>query len=375
MYREIGYIPMKDGVRLAYINYRPKKEGSYPVLIIYNVYCGGGIGLGQEEKDYLRHGYAVLGLSARGTGCSGGVFTSPFSPAEGADGKAVVEWAGTQSWCDGNVGMYGNSYSGASQFKVAAHRPKHLKAIAAGGVPGDIYEQVAYPGGIFNFAFVGQWTYFTQPNASAEGARLREALGDTVCRAVRAKRPPTGSAFTEMRSHPLKDAWWAVRNFEDVADRIDVPAMICHGWQDQEVGVSGAVRLFERLKSPKRILLSNGGHGIFDLPAVRAERVRWFNRWLKGERNGADEGPPVTVWFETRGQGGRAKPAWVATFTDWPIPETRWSKLFLTADGKLSRRRPVSKRASGKRCYLYPAGTEVGSDNETFRAPPPRSGP
>ena len=93
IYREIGYIPMADGVKLAYINYRPKKEGKYPVLLIYNVYWGGGQDLGADEREYLRHGYAVLSVSVRGTGCSEGTFTSFFSPPEGKDGAAVVEWA------------------------------------------------------------------------------------------------------------------------------------------------------------------------------------------------------------------------------------------------------------------------------------------
>src|SRR5262249_44052424 len=31
-----GYIPMKDGVRLAYILHRPRKDGQFPVLLNYN---------------------------------------------------------------------------------------------------------------------------------------------------------------------------------------------------------------------------------------------------------------------------------------------------------------------------------------------------
>jgi hypothetical protein len=33
-YREYGYVPMKDGVRLAYILWRPQKEGRYPTLFM-----------------------------------------------------------------------------------------------------------------------------------------------------------------------------------------------------------------------------------------------------------------------------------------------------------------------------------------------------
>jgi putative CocE/NonD family hydrolase len=135
-----GFIPMQDGVQLAYLPDKPAKEGRFPVLVTYDGYSGGGTSLRQEELDLLGHGYAVLGVSVRGTGASGGVFPGPFTKQEGEDGKAVIEWVGVQPWCDGDVGMYGTLYAGISQFEVAAQRPRYLKALAAGSVWGDTYE-------------------------------------------------------------------------------------------------------------------------------------------------------------------------------------------------------------------------------------------
>src|SRR5437660_11333338 len=89
----LGFIPMKDGVKLAYILHSPQKEGRFPVLLTYDGNLGGATLIGPQEREYLRNGYAVLAVSVRGTGSSGGVFTSPFDPCEGPDGKAVVEWA------------------------------------------------------------------------------------------------------------------------------------------------------------------------------------------------------------------------------------------------------------------------------------------
>lgn len=371
IYREIGYIPMADGVKLAYINYRPKKEGKYPVLLIYNVYWGGGQDLGGDEREYLRHGYAVLSVSVRGTGCSEGSFTSFFSPPEGKDGAAVVEWAGTREWSTGSVGMYGNSYSGISQIEVAIERPKYLKAIAAGGVTGDSYRDGGYPGGIFNFGFMAQWTYFTQPNVSYQGVRLRESIGDPPCRTTRASRPAHGISFQEILQNPLKDSeWWEARNFEKSAHLIEVPTMIIHGWQDQQVGAMGPVGLFEKIKAPKKMYLSNGGHGAFAIAPMRAERIRWFDRWLKGEQNGIDKEPPVTIWFETHTEERRPVPSWTADYSAWPPPETKWTPMYLTADGKISAERPGAGAAAGKRSYIYPAGTEIVVNNQMFSAPP-----
>jgi uncharacterized protein len=397
-----GFIPMKDGVQLAYLLYKPAKEGRFPVLVTYDGYSGGGTSLRREELELLGHGYALLGVSVRGTGASGGVFPGPFTKQEGEDGKAVIEWVGTQPWCDGNVGMYGTLYAGISQFEVAAQRPRYLKALAAGGVWGDTYEDVSYPGGIFNMGLIGQWSYYSQPYFSSRGGRLRGMAGPAAGAGIALPQPlAAGKSFEEMRTHPFKDAWWAERIFEDAASQIEAPTMICQGWQDQQAGSRGAVRLFERLKVPKRIILSNGGEATFALAAMRAERIRWFDRWLKGQQNGVDKEPPVTIWFETREEkpqptsssdkGSKtleksqaiptparlstpprtdSKPAWVSSFSAWPIPETVWPTFYLTEGGELAPGKPPSQIVTGKRLYLYPAGTELVSTNETFSAPP-----
>src|SRR5262249_4464883 len=150
---------------------------------------------------------------------------------------------------------------------------------------------------------------------AARGARVRQFAGPAAGAKISLTQPPApGKTFEEMRAHPFKDAWWAERAFEHAASQIEVPTMIFQGWQDQQAGARGAVRLFERLKAPKRIMLSNGGDGTFALAPMRAERIRWFDRWLKRQPNGADKEPAVTIWFEMREETGQPKPAWVSTF-------------------------------------------------------------
>jgi putative CocE/NonD family hydrolase len=375
---ETGYISMKDGVKLAYILHKPEKERRFPVLVTYNGELGGGTPKGLEEMEYVARGYGILGVSVRGTGASEGVFTSPFTAQEADDGKAVVEWTAEQSWCDGNVGMYGNSYAGVTQLEVAAQRPKQLKALAVGGVWGDSYEEICYPGGIFNFGLVGQWSYQTQPYLSATSARLREFAGD-FAGAKRRAAHPMNKSFEEMRAHPFKDEWWTERIFENLAPQIEAPTLIFQTWQDSRAGARGALRVFEKLKAPKRILLSNGGDTLFSMRPLIAERLRWFDRWLKGQQNRADKEPSVTIWFETRDPRPQPikpparidlKPGWVSTFSSWPIPNVQWATFYLTADGKLNKEKPANQRESGERFYLYPAGTEIVSSNEMFSAPP-----
>jgi hypothetical protein len=71
-------------------------------------------------------------------------------------------------------------------------------------------------------------------------------------------------------------------------------------------------------------------------------RLRWFDRYLKGIRNGVDAEPKVRV-FVMGGGSGRKNAAgrmdhggrWRAE-RDWPIPDARWTPYYFTRSGALS---------------------------------------
>jgi putative CocE/NonD family hydrolase len=168
--REYGYVAMKDGVRLAYVVWCPKKDGRYPTLLEYGPYAGGGTQFGYA-KPFLEAGYAFVGASLRSTGCSEGAVDCFSSPTEGPDGAAVVEWAAAQPWSTGDVGMVGNSYCATTQFFVAAQHPPHLKAIAVSGTE-DGYEDWSMVGGMFHIAMAEQLDTVGQSN-SFESAEIR----------------------------------------------------------------------------------------------------------------------------------------------------------------------------------------------------------
>ncbi len=372
--RELGYLPMDDGIELAYVVWRPRQEGRFPVLLSNSPYLGGGIDLENHEEfssaalEYLRHGYAFVGVSIRGTGCSEGGFDL-LSERNARDGAAAVEWAGSQSWSTGAVGLVGNSYEGITQYPVAARHPRYLKAMAAGASVGDAYLDAAYPGGIFNSSFFAFWAYDVQPMAAAWGASSRVEAGDDRCTAIRAKQPGNG-VFRATRTHPHRDAWWQARDLTAMATAIEVPVFIAQAWQDQQVAVRGATRLFESLKTPKKMILGNGDHGFYGLPTVMAERLRWYDHWLKGEDTGVDGDAPVSVWFEHRPVDGEWRAGWTRDFDDWPPPESEPRTLHLTAEGRLRRAAASTGKASGERHYIYPAGSElIGSAAEFAIAP------
>src|SRR4051794_41976792 len=121
-----GYIPMADGTQLEYTVNLPDDTGAFPVAMVYDGYCEGPGGTRCNEPTnapaLLAAGYAVLGVSIRGTSCSTGTFEA-FTSQEWRDGAAAVEWAARQPWSNGHLGMFGDSFPGITQVGVAGRAP------------------------------------------------------------------------------------------------------------------------------------------------------------------------------------------------------------------------------------------------------------
>ena len=139
--RLTGYLTTRDGQELRYSVLLPEGAGPFPTLLHYNGYDAGSIGgvaylAGDAtyprtlDKQLVDAGYAIIGVNARATGCSTGDSLDWLRPLYGQDGYDAVEFAASQSWSTGNVGMYSWSWAGMSQLWTASFRPPHLKAIA-----------------------------------------------------------------------------------------------------------------------------------------------------------------------------------------------------------------------------------------------------
>ena len=73
---------------------------------------------GPDPAYWVPHGYAVVNADPRGVGKSEGDIYCMGSQ-EGRDGADVVDWLGSQTWCNGNVGLSGNSWLAATQVRKA----------------------------------------------------------------------------------------------------------------------------------------------------------------------------------------------------------------------------------------------------------------
>jgi uncharacterized protein len=133
-------ITLRDG-HLVYANvYRPREGGRYPVILAQTIYgkdpnFRDGYKARFEElkqevpelcersscnlikwevtdpERWLPEKYAVMIVDVRGSGKSPGLLDS-LGPRETSDFYDVIEWAGTQSWSNGKVGLLGKLVPG-----------------------------------------------------------------------------------------------------------------------------------------------------------------------------------------------------------------------------------------------------------------------
>ena len=131
---ESHYVAMADGVRLAVDVHLPPEKApgaKFPAILELTRYWRSAIdpksgklvqALNAIDRGFLKRGYAIVKVDVRGSGASFGFRLEEYGPAEIRDGYAIVDWVAKQSWCDGNVGAYGISYSGTTAEFLAASR-------------------------------------------------------------------------------------------------------------------------------------------------------------------------------------------------------------------------------------------------------------
>src|SRR4051794_4679511 len=68
-----GYLKARDGTELRYDVIRPHGPGPFPTLLNYEGYAAGSNasdnGVAVYTDRLLKRGYALIGVSVRGTGC------------------------------------------------------------------------------------------------------------------------------------------------------------------------------------------------------------------------------------------------------------------------------------------------------------------
>jgi hypothetical protein len=367
-------IEMDDGIVLRADVFLPKEDGRFPVVLTYGPY---GKGLAFQEgypdqwqrmaaghpdvvegssnvyqnwevvdpEKWVPAGYAVVRVDSRGAGRSPGVI-DPFSPRETRDFYACIEWAGTQPWSSGKVGLLGISYYAINQWHVASLRPPHLAAICPWEGAADWYRDMTHHGGIL-CEFWANWfkkQVMTVQHGLGDRGGRHPITGETVAGPetlsadeLAANRVDLGE---EILAHPLDDDYHKGRSAD--WSRIEVPILSSGNWGGHGLHLRGNTEGFLRAASTRKWLEI---HGIehwtefYTAYGVSLQR-RFFDHFLKGVDNGWDRQPRVQLQVRTiDGFLQRHE-------DEWPIARTRWTKLYLDLENGGLLQKPPEKPAA-----------------------------
>src|SRR5690349_18258204 len=355
-------IPMDDGVVMRADVFRPLAEGRHPVILSYGPYAKGlsmqeaykhawlrivkanpGIEQGSSNKyqnwelldpeRWVPDGYALVRVDSRGAGRSPG-HLDPWSAREAKDLAACVEWAGSQPWSNGKVGLNGISYYSMNQWQAAPLKPKHLAALCMWEGSSDYYRELARHGGILS-DFLSSW-YPRQVTAVQHG------VGDRGAKSVVTGAPVAGPANlsdAELKRnradsdgdalrHPLIDAHYRPRlcRFED----IEAPLLSAANWGGMGLHPRGNFEGYMRAGSKQKWLEVHGDTHFTHFYSSYGETLqkRFFGHFLKGEDTGWDRQPRVSL--NVRHPGERFV---LRAEREWPLARTQWTKYFLNPQG------------------------------------------
>ena len=329
---ENGTLEMKDGVHLAVTYYRPvaKTPGeTFPVIMEKVPYRKDDFfALGDYEYGsyFAKRGYVVARVDVRGTGGSGGAIpASEYSEAEISDAEELIAQLSNKSWSNGNVGMYGISWSAFNSLMTAHRKPPALKAIiAAHGSTDLFYNDVHYIDGALHID-----SYAHQIDTDNSMPQSPEYRIDEEYFQNRFDREPW--IFTWLRQQQDSDFW----RKESVKFKtpLEVPAYLIggllDGYRDFVMEVS------ETSKAPTIAEIGPWNHAWpeYGVPGPnyewRQKALRWWDYWLKGIDNGILDEPRRMAFMRT----GHAPATDLATIPGYWRCDKQWP-----VDGSTTRR-------------------------------------
>ncbi|MDX6742306.1 CocE/NonD family hydrolase [Actinocorallia sp. A-T 12471] len=302
--REHVLVKMRDGVAVSLKLWLPADAEAAPVPAVLEAmpYRKDDVALADDHvrMAYVAgHGYTCARMDLRGSGNSEGVLTGEYHPQEQEDIAEVIAWLADQPWCSGEVGLTGMSWSGCNTLHVAARRPPALRAAVSVYSSDDHYgNDIHYMGGAVLAFYLAVWGHVM---LSFNARTPDPAVVGDAWRALWLERLAANAPFSAERiGHQRRDAYWTRFSVRDDPAAIEVPTLVVGGWADAYT--ESALRLLRDLPGTRRGIVGPWGHTWPERavpgPSIGflQETVRWWDRWLKGVRNGV-ENEPLLRWF------------------------------------------------------------------------------
>jgi uncharacterized protein len=368
-------VPMRDGVLLATDIYFPKGfKGKLPVIFHRTPY-NKEKGIGEVTQFFCKHGYIVIFQDCRGRYQSQGSFIKYVN--EPQDGYDAVEWIAQQPWSNGKIGMRGGSYGAHVQAGAAKLNPPHLSTIVCtvGGTSNGwdhaIRNHGAYALKQITWAFSNLRNETEDPVVKEMMENENVADWFTALPLKKGCNPLSVSPEFEdyvlnMWQHGDYDDYWKQMGFnwmEYYGQTSDIPMMHMSGWYDNycQTAIDNYLGLSKIKKSPIRLLIGPWMHGTTDLSYAGDVdfgqgslmldyyfewHLKWYNCYLKGEKNEISKALPVKVFVMGTGDGHKDENGrlfhggyWKSAEA-WPFPGTRNVNYYMYSDGSLSDQEP-----------------------------------
>ncbi|KAH7384874.1 Alpha/Beta hydrolase protein [Cadophora sp. MPI-SDFR-AT-0126] len=252
---------------------------------------------GLDPQEWCPKGYAIVSVDTRGAGNSDGEICV-MGQQDAEDGYDVVEAIASMEWCNGAVGMAGNSALAISQWFIAAQQPPSLKAIAPWEGSGDIYREQFCRGG-----------WFSMSNF------------DLIAKAIEMyRRSPVSSPFWEDKRVDMT--------------KIKCPAFI-RGSDVSSIHTMGSIRAWLELPHNDKWLWwgsKQEWYELYSIPHAMEELTTFFDFYLKGKKNDWLKTPKVR-WSAL--QFGDREAIDDIPLEDFPVPGTEYREFFLQNNNKL----------------------------------------
>ena len=321
MDQDVG-VRLRDGTSIYVDIYRPTTEGPVPAIVAWSPFGkqGGVIMLddipnragippnwvsglemfeGPDPAYWCAHGYAVVNADMRGAFSSEGDIIF-WGRQDGMDGHDVIEWLSGQSWCNGRIGLSGNSSLTIAQWFIAAERPAHLAAIAPWEGWTDMYRCDVVRGGIPDIGFNEHMMTLLAGNGQVEDVPAM------------------------VRRHPLMNAYW--QDKIPRLNQVDVPAYVVGSWTNLIHGM-GTLTGYRQIASKDKWLRVHNSHEWTDYYQNADDLRRFFDFYLKGVHNDWPRTPRVRLAVLDPGR----KDVVDRAETEFPLARTQYRSLYLNA--------------------------------------------
>ncbi len=344
-------VPMRDGTKLSTTVYLPLGEGPFPIVLVRTAYNRVGI----YDPFLIKHGMALVVQDCRGRYDSQGEFY-PFIH-EADDGFDTLEWVGRQQWCNGEIGMFGDSYLAATQFHAAVTGNKFLRVLNPRFMAGDCWKRAYYCDGAFSLALTWSWLCFEAASRTSE-ANMMPLLDvpellrklpilslDEVSGAGRV------NYYRDYVEHSSYDEHWKVLNIRDRYNLFDMPVFLIGGWYDNYAAETVANFLGLRKHAPTpelrrshRMLIGPWTHGINPTSvlgeldfgenslAENDATHRWLDCILHDRDPSEFQHAPIRIFVMGLNE-------WRDEY-EWPLARTRYVNYYLHKCGGLSPEKP-----------------------------------